>query len=299
MSVSAKYGIVGFAVGMALGGVIMRRFKIAGRTAALWVAISSFLAIAIATSKVGLACDSVVNQIGKARELNPTHSYINDCNAGCHCERAALYPVCDRLGKAYYSPCHAGCQDVNITDREVRRDWCKDDCDPMIVVYFAFVICGGFIGGLSTIPGVLIVLRSVPQQHRSISFGFSGLIVSLFATLPSPFLWGLLVDTTCLHWGTNCEGGQGTCRIYNSASLRIRMHAFYGTLRLISLITDVWVWYHATDLKLISEEEEKDEPKTIQTAAEQEDEDGLESIRRPNEESVIVAGEFVDRKMTL
>lgn len=44
----------------------------------------------------------------------------------------------------------------------VKRDWCKDDCGQMIVIYFALVIIAGIIGGLAVIPGVLIILRYGP-----------------------------------------------------------------------------------------------------------------------------------------
>uniref|UniRef100_A0A915EG28 PIN-like protein n=1 Tax=Ditylenchus dipsaci TaxID=166011 RepID=A0A915EG28_9BILA len=54
----------------------------------------------------------------------------------------------------------------------------------------------GIIGGMGVIPGVLIMLRSVPPKHRSVSLGFNGFLVSLFATLPSPIIWELLSITS-------------------------------------------------------------------------------------------------------
>lgn len=46
--------------------------------------------------------------------------------------------------------------------------------------------------------------RSVPPVHRSIALGFQGFVISLFASLPSPFIWGTIVDTTCLVWSYTC-----------------------------------------------------------------------------------------------
>ena len=38
-----------------------------------------------------------------------------------------------------------------------------------------------------------------------------------------------------------------------------RMHVFYGILRGLALLLDVWVWYFAKDLKLMTEDDEKDD----------------------------------------
>ncbi len=37
------------------------------------------------------------------------------------------------------------------------------------------------------------------------------------------------------------------------------MHILYGGLRLISLATDIWVYYFAKDLKLMEDDDEKEE----------------------------------------
>lgn len=43
------------------------------------------------------------------------------CNAGCSCVRELYNPVCGADGVMYYSPCHAGCNSINHTDRSTGK----------------------------------------------------------------------------------------------------------------------------------------------------------------------------------
>lgn len=95
------------------------------------------------------------------------------CIAGCGCDAAPLYPVCNRNGTVFYSPCHAGCRldseafalmdpkiaptfddctcaGGNGTEPEaVSRDYCaQDDCDWKVKLYFANMALGGIVGGM-------------------------------------------------------------------------------------------------------------------------------------------------------
>jgi hypothetical protein len=65
------------------------------------------------------------------------------------------------------------------------------------------------------------MLRSVPAKFRSVSLGFNGFLVSLFATLPSPTMWGAIIDQTCVLWDKKC-GERGACSLYDTDSLRLR-----------------------------------------------------------------------------
>ena len=126
----------------------------------------------------------------------------------------------------------------------------------MYKVFFLTVILSAFIAGTGVVPGMLILLRSVPSNTRSISLGLQGFLVSLFGTLPSPVLWGALIDSACLVWDKTCHQ-RGACTIYDPDTLRMRMHFVYCAIRLTSCLTDLYVWYHAEGLNILDEEDEK------------------------------------------
>uniref|UniRef100_A0A914Z305 Solute carrier organic anion transporter family member n=1 Tax=Panagrolaimus superbus TaxID=310955 RepID=A0A914Z305_9BILA len=273
----AMFGVFGFACGTLCGGLITRKFKLNGRNAAFFVFAISVANTAVFFSKSFLGCHSVVNGIGRDG-VATNFNYTTSCNSECGCHSAKLFPVCDSAGNAFYSPCHAGCRHVSVQDLEtqkleftncdcavngiVKKELCHDDCKIMWKVFFGTIILGAFIAGTGVVPGMLILLRSVPPSTRSQSLGLQGFLVSLFGTLPSPVLWGALIDSACLVWDRSCTSSRGACAIYDPYILRMRMHIVYVCIRLVSCLTDLYVWYYAKDLNILEEEEEEDAKKT-------------------------------------
>ncbi|CAJ0955370.1 unnamed protein product, partial [Mesorhabditis belari] len=270
----AMFGVFGFACGTMAGGLVVKKLKFSGQQAALWVLIMSSLNTGIFFSKSFIACESTVAKVGLARSAN-AYNFTQKCNANCGCEGAKLYPVCDIDGNAFYSPCHAGCREAKINkhnandaeftscecavDGLVSKNLCKDECKFATAIFFATVIIGAFIAGTGVVPSLLILLRSVPPSTRSISLGLQGFMVSLFGTLPSPFLWGVIIDSTCLVWEYACNGGHGACSLYNSTEMRTRMHFTYTGIRTIALFTDLYVYINSKDLKIMDDEEKESE----------------------------------------
>lgn len=105
---------------------------------------------------------------------------------------------------------------------------------------------------------------------------FSGFLVSLLSSAPSPIIVGSVIDSACLLWNNVC-GRRGACLLYDAAALRIRytvfsscvsnmiicylhvtrIHSIYGILRATGLLFDIWVWYWAANLILMKEPAEK------------------------------------------
>ncbi|KAL3097073.1 hypothetical protein niasHS_002789 [Heterodera schachtii] len=263
----AIIGVATFAVGVMVGSLVMRVAKLQGRKAAAWVAMTGAIAACFSLLNSLVGCTSTMTALGDSLVANANST--SSCAVGCHCESAPLYPVCDPNGAVYYSPCHAGCQlgesAFSILETQktplfdsclcspterVSREFCREEnCRSKMYWYFTNVAIGGIIGGMGVVPGVLIMLRSVPPKHRSISLGFNGFLVSLLATLPSPIAWGTIIDNFCLFWTQKC-GEKGACALYATDGLRFWLHFAYGGLRIVSLITDLFVIYHAVGLKL-------------------------------------------------
>uniref|UniRef100_A0A0N5AUA4 Solute carrier organic anion transporter family member n=1 Tax=Syphacia muris TaxID=451379 RepID=A0A0N5AUA4_9BILA len=274
----AMFGVFGFALGIVTGGYIVRKFKLNGRKAATYIAIVSLLNMSLFFAKAFIACNSVVNSVGIAgRATNLT--YNSECNVDCNCYNSPLYPVCSPDGTPYFSPCHAGCRQVNVKQlstyelefsncdcnpgQVLKKAYCQDDCKWMLVIFFITVISGAFVAGTGMVAGVLITIRSVPQEKRSLALGLEGFLISLLATLPSPMLWGFVYDSACLVWNTTCTGN-GACAIYDPNLLRTRVHFFYTAIRFNSFLTDLFVVYHAKDLNLLDDKPKKPKNKLFQ-----------------------------------
>ncbi|CAL2050927.1 unnamed protein product [Caenorhabditis brenneri] len=270
----AMFGVFGFGLGAATGGFITKKLKLNGRRAAMFVMLMSTVNVCLYSAKIFIGCESIVNSIGlNNRETN--YNFTRECNSQCFCENARLYPVCDKTGYAYFSPCHAGCREakqygsdplLDFTSCQcapggvVSKKYCENTCKTSTVVFFLTVLPGSFVAGLGVVPAMLILLRSVPPESRSLSLGLQGMAVSLFGTLPSPIIWGLVIDAACLVWDKTCNGARGACSIYHPDRLRVWMHLLYVVIRTIALITDIYVWKHAKHLNIMDEpaSEEKD-----------------------------------------
>uniref|UniRef100_A0A1I7YHM8 Solute carrier organic anion transporter family member n=1 Tax=Steinernema glaseri TaxID=37863 RepID=A0A1I7YHM8_9BILA len=172
-----------FAAGTVLGGIFTRVSKLNGRQAAMFIVVLSVLNLMGFGTKGFLGCKSVVSQVGEMGRQS-AFNFTNSCNDGCGCEEASLYPVCDSEGNAFYSPCHAGCRDVNVKNadtydmvftncdcvanelRTVSKSNCQDDCSTMTFLFFAFSAFSAFCSGLGMVPHIMILLRCVRVGPR-------------------------------------------------------------------------------------------------------------------------------------
>uniref|UniRef100_A0A0K0CU04 Solute carrier organic anion transporter family member n=1 Tax=Angiostrongylus cantonensis TaxID=6313 RepID=A0A0K0CU04_ANGCA len=250
--------------------------KYIGRKAATWIAVCSLVSALMSFANAAVGCKSVIGQIGDQAVVN--NFTFPSCRSDCECDGMPFYPVCNtnvksiRINTWEYSPIFSPssnntlqadkgalltfteCECSGTEDLAVSRDYCPTEhCNSQFFTFFINKAVGALFGGLSVVPGMLIVLRSVPPEHRSISLGFNGFLVSLFATLPSPVLWGKIFDMSCIMWQSLCNK-TGACAVYDTDWLRIRFNVIYGSLCLIALLFDIWVIYWARGLSLVDEE---------------------------------------------
>ena len=84
-------------MGTLLGGLIIRKFKLNGRHAAMFIVIGSSINVMFYFSKAFIACNSVVSSVG-LESLHTNYNFTRQCNTDCGCDGAKLYPVCTKEG---------------------------------------------------------------------------------------------------------------------------------------------------------------------------------------------------------
>uniref|UniRef100_A0A183CQS5 Solute carrier family 44, member 3 n=1 Tax=Globodera pallida TaxID=36090 RepID=A0A183CQS5_GLOPA len=114
------------------------------------------------------------------------------------------------------------------------------------------------------------------------ALGLQGLLVSGIGTLPSPVIWGWLVDSACLVWDNDCE--KGSCQFYDPRLLRLYMHWLYIVIRGLSLIADIYVCIYAKGLNLQEDVQEEDTGSNSNTTTAKSTNISLENIRPPRRE---------------
>ncbi|XP_043234790.1 solute carrier organic anion transporter family member 74D-like isoform X2 [Amphibalanus amphitrite] len=209
-----------------------------------------------------------------------------DCNAGCGCNANAMAPVCSQDGMAnFFSPCLAGCQTFStingtttygncscIVEVEGKSapgagtifqhaasavsGLCDIPCDSQFVTYMIILAVMKFVGSTNRTGGMLVFFRSVADADKSLAIGLATALMSVFAFIPAPILFGAVVDQTCLVWEEKACGGKGNCLYYDTDKLRVYLHTAVIIPFAISFLLDMVVIYLSRNLKLYGDDED-------------------------------------------
>ncbi|KAL5279212.1 hypothetical protein ACFFRR_003683 [Megaselia abdita] len=80
-----------------------------------------------------------------------------------------------------------------------------------------------WLGSSGRIGNILINYRSVSTEDKSFAQGLTLMMLSLFALIPGPIIFGRLIDSSCLVWTEEC-GSTGNCQFYDQAAFRKRVN---------------------------------------------------------------------------
>lgn len=145
----------------------------------------------------------------------------------------------------YFSACHAGCTD-SIDSRTfgncscvndyvlvrynneyfliephdtVTLGPCMTDCFKAYMIFAILSMINQFLVSTGKIGNVLVNYRCVEKKDKSVAQGVTLMFVSLFALIPGPILYGIIIDQTCLIWEDTC-GSNGNCWYYDKERFR-------------------------------------------------------------------------------
>ena len=179
-----------------------------------------------------------------------------------------VQPVCGANGLTYFSPCHAGCtsllssdnytncacvsdtgagggrvRDLSVTKVPVAtKGPCYTPCD-MILPFMVLLFFMTLLVAITQMPVLMIVLRSVGEEEKAFALGIQFVIFRLFGYIPSPILFGHVIDTTCLLWTQTCEGASGRCLIYDIEMFRFKYVGICAGIKLLSLFISSFDWW--------------------------------------------------------
>uniref|UniRef100_A0A3B5MG48 Solute carrier organic anion transporter family member n=1 Tax=Xiphophorus couchianus TaxID=32473 RepID=A0A3B5MG48_9TELE len=237
------------AVGIFLGGLLMRRYKLSVVSGAQLSFATSFMGYLLLLLQFGTKCDNrpvaglTVSYNGVSYNVEMLFS---DCNRDCSCSPDEWDPVCSDSGITYVSPCMAGC--LNSSGRgkntvgkriplkvsmSVRLGQCPHakDCSRSFTSYMAVSVLSSFINSLGATPGYMVIIRCITPDLKSLALGIQTLVTRTLGGIPAPVYFGALIDSTCLKWSIKKCGGRGACRIYDSNMYRI---VFLGLITCLS-----------------------------------------------------------------
>ncbi|KAL9961463.1 hypothetical protein ACROYT_G030405 [Oculina patagonica] len=183
----------------------------------------------------------------------------SSCNAMCNCDVKYFAPVCSKQDQlTFYSPCYAGCTaDDVLEDKHYQNCSCfstpsneavqGSGCEPECNTLVPFLICLLFLMFFTfsnNIPATTATLRCVPESQGSFALGINQLIVRILAFIPSPIIFGYVIDAACrLHQRDPCDdGAERNCLEYDTDLFRYLMFAVGGGFKLLSAVAFFFAW---------------------------------------------------------
>uniref|UniRef100_A0A674E7X4 Solute carrier organic anion transporter family member n=1 Tax=Salmo trutta TaxID=8032 RepID=A0A674E7X4_SALTR len=225
------------AVGIFLGGLLMKRYKLGVVSGAQLSFVTSFMAYLLLLLQFGTKCDNV-QVAGLTVSYNGTPGVVyngnlwSECNRDCSCLAGEWDPVCSDNGITYTSPCLAGCSSSTGYGKNTVFHNCScvlsssapegsmsvilgqcprsRECSRSFTSYMAVSVLSSFINSLGTTPGYMVIIRSVPEL-KSLALGIQTLVMRTLGGIPAPVYFGALIDSTCLRWGIKKCGGRVHC----------------------------------------------------------------------------------------
>ncbi|XP_066857067.1 solute carrier organic anion transporter family member 1C1-like isoform X3 [Anser cygnoides] len=234
-------------IGIFLGGLIMKKYKMGIIGATKFAFSMSFLAYVLTLLHFFVGCENhVVAGITVSYDGKPIpyheNAMFSDCNSDCKCATNVWDPVCGDNGLTYISACLAGCTTSvghgksmvfhNCSCLEASSLWSgnnsvtlgqcpkSDDCSMKFIYYTVIQVISGFCYALGGTPAYMIIFRCVQPELKSLAVGLYTLIMRMLAGIPAPVYFGALIDKTCLKWGSRSCGQRGACRLYDSNAYR-------------------------------------------------------------------------------
>ncbi|KYQ55608.1 Solute carrier organic anion transporter family member 5A1 [Trachymyrmex zeteki] len=278
--ITGTVGLVFSAFGILLSGLIISKYKPKARYLAAWNVMIGIISIMGMISYAFLGCSANDNQI--AIQPNGVLKTQLPCNEQCHCDYVEYNPVCSDNGQTFISACHAGCRsmklysngskvytDCNCVKPKLARSLAYPFSNITSFPFFTEVpletteptveVLGTAIPGSCPVDCMqkfyifLTVVCFLKKKDKAVAMGFGLMIMSLFAFIPSPILFGFILDNTCLVWGKTCSG-TGNCWLYNGEALRYLLNFTAASFVTIGTVFDVGVWYFVKDVKIFDEE---------------------------------------------
>jgi hypothetical protein len=89
-----------------------------------------------------------------------------------------------------------------------------------------------------SIPHLMIVLRSIKHELQSFGLGLENCFVKIIALIPTPILFGIIIDNQCLFWSKSNCNNRGSCLIYDGSRLPFTL---FGTAIIIKAFSFILI----------------------------------------------------------
>ena len=148
--------------------------------------------------------------------------------------------------------------------------FCPVDCKNVFVIFSVVMFLLMILGSTGRVGNVLVALRCIDVRDKSLSMAFNVVFLSLLAMLPSPMVYGAIMDTTCTLFQREC-GETTNCMLYDLPLMRKTLMLTTAFIMSIGVVFDIAVWYYCKDVHIFDPKEEQE----AQREPEQKEQNGI------------------------
>ncbi|KAJ1527748.1 hypothetical protein ONE63_007703 [Megalurothrips usitatus] len=141
-----------------------------------------------------------------------------------------------------------------VSASSVRAGPCELDCKNVFLIFICITTVMHTLGSSGKVGNLLVNYRAVDARDKSFAQGLSLFLISIFAFIPGPILFGAIIDSTCLVWDESC-GRKGNCWLYDKHSFRLYVNATAAAITSLGVLLDAVVCYLGRDLQLYVDED--------------------------------------------
>jgi len=133
---------------------------------------------------------------------------------------------------------------------EAVSGWCEvEGCDDKFKQFMLTVLILSLVASTGRVGNLLVALRCVEVRDKALSMAFQVVFMSLLAMLPSPIVYGAIIDQSCILWQKECDETTN-CLLYNTDTLRNVIMLTTAGIASVGVLCDGVVWYYSKDLKI-------------------------------------------------
>ncbi|GFG35687.1 hypothetical protein Cfor_12787 [Coptotermes formosanus] len=249
-----------------VSGLVISKMRMRAGRLTGWHTVLAILVALFMFSRIITRCPSQPIEGARQGSLQ----LLQTCNRDCGCPNSTLFsPVCSQQGSfLFYSPCHAGCTEVQYLDdvkifgkcsciqaklgnaalHQAKGGPCSNPkCGVSWIIDQCVTVLAAALVGTRLVGNAILTFRSVQPKDKSLAVGLELTLVGLIAYIPGKLLYQLMADLSCMYrGGSDAE----PCILHDAEMFGRYINITSGCLMIICALLSAAVWHFARDLDL-------------------------------------------------